>query len=658
MKSNKEFIEGIYKKYEKQNNNEKEFERIKKQPKNHLTIKILSLVAMFIVIFSTVLIYQNHINIINLQLAENPNNEEFTEVEEKINLPTIDNFENFCNIIKTAKLNNETNRDDINSSKAESTLEESLQDEKHSNTNVQVEGVDEADIVKTDGNYLYYISNQKIYIVDIKTPEQSKIVKKIEFANTEIIPSELYVNKNRLIVIGNSYGGVMYEVKSASTQEKAVEQPKKNKTIVIVYDITTKEEPKEERHIEINGFYLSSRMIGNSIYFTSNYYLSNIRNIKSYPAQELNEKDFMVSYKDTKISEEEKNIDFNKVHYFDNMEDINYLSLVGFNLDNKEEADIQTFLGAGDRVYCSLKNMYVEKTQYSYVVDENNRVTNSSNSTKIFKFKLADGKIKFRAEAEVPGIINNQFSMDENEEGYFRIATTINDSWTTTDNTSNSLYIFDKNLKLVGKLENLAKGEQIYSVRYIKDKAYIVTFKQVDPLFVIDLSENENPKVLGQLKIPGYSTYLHPYDENHIIGFGYNTKADGSRTTNEGLKMSMFDVTDVNNPKEMFKVDIGNRYTSSELTYNHKSLLYLKDKNIIAFPMMTYNRNTNSTARFYEISLKDGFILKSEISHGSDYKNHIERIVFSNNYYFTISDNLIKIIRANDYKEIGNLNLN
>ena len=683
MKSNKEFIQGIYDKYNlyEKNENSKfkktEDSKIKNleehNRKKYFVLKLVSLVAVFVVIFSTVLIYQKYNQNQNLQMAQNAQTNETNKDEtnniEEISLATVDNFENFYNIIKNANSNGT-----LNSTKSDSTLQESITDSTQTNinsnrgseeldyskTNTQVEGVDEADIVKTDGNYIYYVANQNIIIVDIKTPEQIKIVGTISFENTKISPSEIYINSNKLIVLANTSETrtVTYEINTELANDTApLSGYNKTKTVVIVYDISTRESPKEERRIEVNGYYVSSRMIGNNVYFVSNYYLTNINGIVKYSVQDLKQEDYMVSYMDSNINNEERYIDFNKVHYFEDIEDTNYLTIVGFGLDSDKEADIQTFLGAGNGVYCSLENMYIQKSKYTYQMDENQRIINSSTSTKIFKFSLNNGTIKFKAEAKVPGYINNQFFMDENEKGEFRIATTVSDNWTTTDNTSNNLYVLDENMKLIGKLEGLAKGESIYAVRYMGDRGYIVTFKQVDPLFVIDLSDGKNPKVLGELKIPGYSTYLHPYDENHIIGFGYNTSSNGTSTTNQGLKMSMFDVTDLNNPKELFKVDIGNSYTSSELTYNHKVLLYSKEKNLVAFPIIDWNRKTNSIAQFYEISLEKGFILKGEISHGSEYENRIKRIIFANDYYYTLSNGLIKVIRMNDLQEVGQLEI-
>ena len=128
---------------------------------------------------------------------------------------------------------------------------------------------------------------------------------------------------------------------------------------------------------------------------------------------------------------------------------------------------------------------------------------------KILKFELKDGKFVYKEQGEVKGQVENQFSMDEKDDN-FRIATTTSEA--------NNLYILNDKLEEIGKIEGLAQGERIYSVRYMGDKAYVVTFKQTDPFWVIDLSDVKNPKVLGEVKLPGYSTYLHPYDETHVIG--------------------------------------------------------------------------------------------------------------------------------------------
>lgn len=279
-------------------------------------------------------------------------------------------------------------------------------------------------------------------------------------------------------------------------------------------------------------------------------------------------------------------------------------------------------------------------------------------TTHILKFALENGKFTFKAEADVNGQINNQFSMDENGET-FRIATTTGNFW-IDKTTANSLFILNEKLEEIGKITDFAKEEKIYSVRYVGDKAYVVTFKQTDPLFVIDLSVPSNPQILGELKIPGYSTYLHPYDETHLIGFGYDTKENGTQVTTNGLKMAMFDVSDLYNPKELFKVAIGDsKYTYSELLYNHKALLFSKEKNIIAFPLYSSSgRKTNSRAAIYEIDLEKGFTLKGEIANvTTEYNQEVKRIVYVNNTYYTLSNTLVKVANMDTLEVIKEIEI-
>ena len=322
-----------------------------------------------------------------------------------------------------------------------------------------------------------------------------------------------------------------------------------------------------------------------------------------------------------------------------------------------------SYIGAGTDIYSSDKHLYVTKVKYDYEENETQKVT-----TEIYRFVLADGKCKFEKSGEVPGSVLNQFSMDESGD-YFRIATTDSKTWENKDNTNN-LYVLDKDFNVVGKVEGLAKGEKIYSVRFMGNRAYMVTFVQTDPLFVIDLKDPTNPTVLGELKIPGYSKYLHPYDETHLIGFGENTKVVnygyGDNVVTDGMKMALFDVTDPTNPKEMYSVDIGEKGTYSELLYNHKALLFSKEKNIIAFPISITKAEYNvkfQGAIVYGLNLEDGFTLKGQISHMKDdydrynYKNRVERIIYINDNLFTLSGTMIKATDMNSMQEVNHIDL-
>ena len=261
------------------------------------------------------------------------------------------------------------------------------------------------------------------------------------------------------------------------------------------------------------------------------------------------------------------------------------------------------------------------------------------------------------------GRLLNQFSMDEFD-GKFRIATTSGESF-GRGNSSNNLYVLDEDLEVVGKVEGLASGERIYSTRFIGDRAYMVTFRQIDPLFVIDLSDAENPEVLGYLKVTGYSSYLHPYDENHLIGVGMEANEQGRA---QGVKIALFDVSDVANPREIGKYEITDGiWSSSDVLYDHKAFLFDKEKELIAMPVSYSGQNDYwQGAYVFKINLAEGISLKGKIAHeiegsakgygygGTDY---VRRALFMDDVLYTISNSKIKASALGDLSEIEEVEL-
>lgn len=593
-------------------------------------------------------------------------------VEENNGLPKIESFENLYNILNKntdenykAKQENLILEDSIGSTQNESIESNNSKEEQYndySNTNVQVQGVDEADIVKTDGEYIYYLSLNKVVIVNSSDSKNLKVTSEIKFEEESFYPNELFIAENKLIVIGTT--GIYNKYLAV---DMAYPTDTQEFTIAKVYNIENKNIPKLEREIQIEGSYISSRMIQDNIYLISNKYLYTylFRNNK---LENLNEEEYKPKYKDTAVGEEMKSIDYQDIYYFPESDDTSYLNIAVFSVNNNGPANIESYLGAGEQVYSSQNNLYITKTKYEYKDSKTSGYyDNYDVNTYIYKFALDKTNVIYRNVGSVPGEVLNQFSMDE-KDGYFRIATTDRDNW--NDETSkNNLYILNENLKKVGEIENLAKGEKIYSVRFMGNRAYMVTFKETDPLFVIDLSNVTTPKVLGELKIPGYSNYLHPYDDTHIIGFGENTKVDKyGNTISDGMKMALFDVSDPNNPQELYSVNIGGSGTYSEILYNHKALLFSKEKNLIAFPISISEdgESYHSKLRFqgaivYELSLDKGFNLKGAIAHMKvkngyedyDYTKEVERIIYINGSLYTLSKSLIKSTNMNTMEEEG-----
>lgn len=620
---------------------------------------------------------------IAIPMNDNKNQEDPIEiVAENDGLPKLGNFENFYKIIKENTKDTYSNNyrykgveiADVDIAAAETatasnaeTSAKTNNSADYSKTNVQVEGVDEADIVKTDGEYIYYANDNKIEIV--KTSDTGKLTLKSEIKYDNFNPIEIFVLNNKLVVIGREYQNRVYS--DYYIDSINYYRPSNSFTIARVYDVENKARPKQIREVKLEGNYISSRMINDNVYFVTNKY-NNSYLLANSKIEDLEENNYKPCFADTNISKQFNYVDFNDIYYFPDSENTSYLNIAGFNINNDEPVNIESFLGAGEEIYASENNLYVAMVKYEYKDSKIYGYYNNYDiNTYIYKFELDNSKVSYKQAGTVPGEILNQFSMDE-KDGYFRIATTDSDNWNNSTDRNN-LYVLDEELKIVGKIENLAKGEKIYSVRFMGDRAYMVTFVETDPLFVIDLKDPTNPTVLGELKIPGYSSYLHPYDENHLIGFGENTKVNeyGGVIT-DGMKMALFDVTDPTDPKEMYSVDIGDRWTYSEILDNHKALLFSKERNILAFPVYirqeTQDYKTIYTfqgALVYSLDLENGFKQKGAISHKEDAKGYydydsskdVERIIYINNNFYTISSGLIKATDMETMKEQGSLEL-
>lgn len=655
-----------------------------------------------------VLLYTNFDE--NKFVVQNASGDILNEKEIEIKLPTFNNKKEIIDKIGDGFGNYITPEYDVifeaSSSVADSATngtENKVSDLEYSTTNTQVKGVDEADIVKTNGNFIYYISNGKLYIFDTKTP-QTKLIKTIEITSEyDYYPQELYIDENYITVIAQEYvNRDEIEILPAEEGEIQIENPMTamydtivgryisrysnytNVTAMHVYDINTFELVKL---VETEGSYVSSRKIDNNIYMVTNRYLY---------SGEITEDNILPIYKEASSSTMAQNceadfveISAKEIKYFPDIEEekeCNYMIITSIDLSKLEgKAMIDTYLGAGTEIYCSKENLYVVKVEYKrhsfrektaiLMIDsvETEDASSPNVTTKIHKFKLLDGSVKYVATGEVAGSLLNQYSMDENN-NYFRI--------TTTSNMGNSLYVLNSELEEVGKLENLAKGEKIYATRFMGDKCYLVTYKTVDPLFVIDLSNPENPTVLGELKIPGYSTYLHPLDENLLIGFGEDSVEkryinwEGNEDViayNTGMKLAIFDISDLNNPKELHSIKIGGRGSSSELLNNPKVLYFNKEEGIFAFPARLteetkfyedgtpmYGDTVFQGALVYNLSVEYGISLRGTVEHKTlkelnYYKNsgyQIERILSIKDNFYTISPNMIKVTNMDTMKEI------
>ncbi|MFH0837288.1 MAG: beta-propeller domain-containing protein [Candidatus Aenigmatarchaeota archaeon] len=585
----------------------------------------------------------------------------------------------------------------------------------YSTTNIQVFGVDEADIVKNDGKYIYMVSNNKIEIVDAYPAETMGVKSEIEFNGSV---QEVFVNNDKLVVFGNNYG--YYPIGLAKESIRCLGCGYGNQeSFVKIYDISDRSSPKLVKDITMNSSYYDSRMIGDNVYVIMQESVYMLDGAVRVPA----------------ILEDgvAKDVSLTNIYYFNQQDSsYNFNTVLDIDLNTLDYNQKTYLLGYNQNLYVSQNNIYLVSQKYVSYRDYQNRLMNeiilpnipadvadditvimSSNmsdyekyglasemlrnytdsfdpeqgavfmkdldekrvqfdkiiekereKTIIHRINIANG-IEYGGKGEVSGYTLNQFSMDEYN-GYFRIVTTT--SW--GDSASNHLYVLDDSLNMVGKVEDLAPGERIYSSRFLGEKLYMVTFRQVDPLFVIDMSVPSDPKVLGFLKIPGVSDYLHPYDQNHIIGIGRDANEDGRIT---GMKVALFDVTDPSNPIEQTKYIIGDRGSYSEALNDHKAFLFSKEKNLMIIPVTVYEKGKQEWPEFswqgaYVFNIdENGFELKGKITHDirvrnesywyDDYQSQIRRSLYMDNILYTVSNNMIKASSLLDLIEISNVTI-
>jgi len=539
----------------------------------------------------------------------------------------------------------------------------------YSQTNVQVAGVDEPDFVKTDGKYLYVVAGNKLIIAKAYPAENARVVSETVINGN---PRELFINNDDLVLFsGNGW----------------------SETTVLQYDVSDRSEPLLRENITVDGSYFDSRMIGKYVYVVAN------KPANCYDECEPNP---------PVIQSHGKNLSggFPDVYYFDEpANQFSFTTVISIDLkDEGSEPSYKIFLnGAAGNMYVSSENIYLAYARIpDYVLTEGNPIRAVAEKilpmpipvykeeTGIRRISIEDGKIEYAASGFVPGHILNQFSMDEHD-GYFRIATTIGQVAQMAEyaTSKNNVYVLDNDLNTKGKLENLAPGEKIYSARFMGDRAYLVTFRKVDPLFVIDLENPEKPKVLGKLKIPGYSDYLHPYDETHLIGLGKDAipSEEGDFSWYQGLKLSLFDVSDVENPKEVANYKIGDRGTDSYALQDHKAFLFSKERNLLVIPVTLAEIDESKYASkvdpwqhgdyvfqgayVFDISAEDGFRLKGRVTHqenrdemmksGYYYYNSpydIRRSLYIEDVLYTISEGAIKMNGLENLEEINEISLN
>ncbi|QLH07363.1 beta-propeller domain-containing protein [Nitrosopumilus ureiphilus] len=579
-----------------------------------------------------------------------------------------------------------------------------------SSTNVQVTGVDEPDYIKTDGKYIYVLQDRTLRIIDAYPAETAKIISKTTLDIKQQELHNMFLNGYRLVIFYTS-----------SNSEKRIEEldnPTRRDIVThaMILDVSDPISPKILKDYEVDGDFHDARMIGDYVYFIStmrahhnnpvmpyitvhgssgvvldpdvfyfdnyesDYKFNTITAINIFDENFVNAKTFLMGSTNTIYTSQDglyitykKSISsahheaIKKDRFFntlvpllsksvqDKINEIRNDSLIDSSKKHTLVTDI--LVNAYDSIgYVDKKTLFSNIGEQLAIYDS--KVQQDLKNTAIHKIRISEGSIEHQAQGGVPGWLLNQFSMDKYKDS-FRVVTTY-DHYDGNGLTTryNAVYVMDdEQLDTIGNLDGIAPNENVFASRFMGEKLYLVTFERIDPFFVIDLS-SDTPKILGELKIPGFSTYLHPFDENHIVGIGRD--ADNFGIQQSGVKIALFDVSDVKKPSVVDDVVIGNsRAAGSEALDDHKAFFLDTNRGILSIPIYdktdtpSENNSQNTWNGFYVYGLdpQSGFDLEGKIKHSGSKYVHSQtgyRTFYIGDALYTASPSAIKINALDD----------
>ena len=523
----------------------------------------------------------------------------------------------------------------------------------YSGTNVQVAGVDEGDIVKTDGTYIYILRGSELIVMqadgaDVTDVSNVFVGQDWEQTTTEDgqthtqekLPLELYLADGRAVVL-SSYT----DWTGSGTSSDEPSGSGNNYVTVDIYDVSDPADPTLVQSFGQDGYEIASRMVGGVLYLCTSYYPG--------APEKGDETTFAPRLYDGDTASVVPCDSIGLMPYNNSM---TYAVAASYDIASGTRLSSQSVLGGGETVYMTAENLYLCASVYddgagkthkdgSYTVTD----YTSSVNTAVNRFAIADGKLTFAANGTVPGALNNQFSLDERD-GYLRLATTEQtysysvyrdekhdfENTKTNDDatqTSNDVYVLDRDLNTVGSVAGIAEGETVFSARFDGDYGYLCTYRQTDPVFAVDLTAPTDPKVVGELKLSGYSDYLHVWSDGMLFGLGMETTAVDGGATVDGMKLVMIDTSDPAKLHDLHTQTLDADY--SEALNNHKAILVDSDKDLIAFP-------AENSYLVYGYSADDGFTLRKEIPVSQWDENN--RGLYIGDYFYVVGSDQVNVL--------------
>ena len=498
------------------------------------------------------------------------------------------------------------------------------EDRKYSTTNVQVGGVDEADIVRTNGTYIYAITGNTLRIIDAYPAEHAKIVATLEFSGS---PQALYLSGDRLIVISEeSDTREFWQCAKIGCADAAWSRPV---TRIFTYAVSDPAHPEPVRQITVDGSYSDSRMIGTYLYFITTSTAGTSTDGNAFP----------------QILDFAKGIITPDVYYFDSTDRaFSYTTIGSVNTATIAPVNARTFLiGAAGTVYVSPTHLYIG---IATPADDSGAV-----QTDIYSFTIDDGRIAYSAQGTVNGALLSQYSLDESG-GNLRLATTGIEGAGKYKGSFSTVYVLDSSMNTIGSLKKIAPDEQISAARFAGSRLYLATRQGSDPLQVIDLSDPANLHVLGKLSLPGYAGYLYPYDESFMISIGRGSD-DG------GVRLALFNVTNVSAPSVTDSIELGGRGSDSEVLRDPKAFLFDRDTNLLVLPVQLVGQSGWVAYKKYQppedagiwggayvftVTPSEGFHLEGTVEHydsRSGSRSPVKRSLYINDTLYTLSSDMV-----------------
>lgn len=516
----------------------------------------------------------------------------------------------------------------------------------YSTTNLQMEGVDESDIAKIDGSYIYTVEDKYIVITDIrdgKLEEVTRFLPKDCGAADRVM--EIYVDGDQLILVVQGYETSLGESskagsdkensdKESADEEIAVSDASedsafcykmngKSTTQIQVYSIVDRRNPEFEGRLIQDGYYNTSRKIGDVVYLFTQYHMTS--DVVGYVEKEYTS--VIPKVNGEKVAAGEI--------YLPESSGESGILVSSLDVNKPDKVlDSKLVISGYAQTYISKDALYLYEEDYDGAM-----ITN------IAKFALDEGRISGVAATAVRGYVRDTFAINASD-GYLRVLTT---DYSTEDEV-NALYILDENMKLTGQLTGIAPGEEIYAARFMGNTGYFVTYRNTDPLFTVDLSDPEKPEIIGELKVTGFSEYLHFWDDTHLLGIGY--ESDEKTGNIENIKLSMFNIENPGEVTEEAKLVLKD-VDYSEALYDYKSVIISKDKNLIGLVCEDYS--SSRTKQTYQIySYENGtFKKQAEIPdiNGVNYEN-VRGMYSGNVFYLWINDNITSYDMTDGFKKI------